>query len=60
MLTDIYGIRCDVFLIQRRVADTYVMKAQKGKYIFKVYRHGWRTKSEVSYELRAPGTFAKY
>jgi Ser/Thr protein kinase RdoA (MazF antagonist) len=33
------------------VNDVFVVEAETGRYVFKVYRHGWRSEANVRYEL---------
>jgi Ser/Thr protein kinase RdoA (MazF antagonist) len=38
-------------LLQRGLNDTYLVRTQGDRYIARVYRAGWRTWSEIAYEL---------
>jgi Ser/Thr protein kinase RdoA (MazF antagonist) len=33
------------------VNDIYTVATERGRYVLKLYRHGWRTEAEVQYEL---------
>lgn len=42
---------CDFFT--RGLNDTYLVTTRNEKYIFRIYRHGWRDKSDILFELDA-------
>lgn len=39
--------------LTRGLNDTYLVVTENNKYIFRVYRKGWREKSDILYELDA-------
>lgn len=43
------GIEC--LLLNRGLNDTYLLRTSTGKYILRVYRTGWRSLSNILYEL---------
>ncbi|MGM7684582.1 phosphotransferase [Cytobacillus sp. Hm23] len=43
--------RCD--FLTKGLNDTYLVNTDRKKYIFRVYRKGWRDKSDILYELDA-------
>ena len=38
-------------LLKRGLNDTYLVKTKQKPYILRVYRHSWRTKDEIDFEL---------
>ena len=56
ILIELYGVRASVELIQSRIADTYTVSTNRKRYIFKVYRYGWRTRSQLLYVSNKRGS----
>ncbi|MFD2444992.1 phosphotransferase enzyme family protein [Bacillus sp. CGMCC 1.16607] len=46
-------------LLIRGLNDTYIVETEIAKYIFRIYREGWRGKSEILYELDAINHLSK-
>jgi Ser/Thr protein kinase RdoA (MazF antagonist) len=42
-----------VELFHRGLNDTYLVGAALGRYVLRVYRHGWRSRDAIAYELDA-------
>lgn len=47
------GLVTDCKLLYRSVNDTFLVVTQDSKFIFRIYRLGWRKHSEILYELEA-------
>src|SRR5258705_1213722 len=45
------GIPLECRLLHLGLNDTYLVKTRDGQYILRVYREGWRSVSEILYEL---------
>lgn len=43
----------DGHLLQLGLNDTFRLRTRSNRYIARVYRHGWRTRAEILYELEA-------
>ena len=41
----------DCRLLKRGLNDTYLVETEQERYILRVYRHSWRTKDEIDFEL---------
>ena len=55
-----YGLnRCDCSLLLRGVSDTYLIRTDGDKFIFRVYRAGFRTVTDVQTETRLLHTLHK-
>jgi Ser/Thr protein kinase RdoA (MazF antagonist) len=48
---DLSVISCE--FLTRGLNDTYVISTQNKKYIYRVYRHNWRSESDILFELDA-------
>lgn len=42
---------CACLLLKKGLNDTYLVKAKERRYILRVYRYGWRSKTEIDFEL---------
>ena len=46
------GIAAQCRILKAGINDTYLVKSSAGKYVFRVYSYNWRTRIEISEELK--------
>lgn len=50
-----YGLSpfSEVRFLTRGLNDTYIIRSEGGTYIYRIYRHDWRTEMEILFEIEA-------
>lgn len=50
-----YGLSpfSEVHFLMRGLNDTYIVHTDKDTYIYRIYRHGWRTEAAIMFEIEA-------